>query len=175
MANEEPPPLVRGGQRRKLTVAGASAATLHEITRRDAERLGAAFAAMEPWLGYGMSAEVLASFLGKSEPGYARFAIYLDDALAGAIVVRETWLLGPYLQFLGLLPGQQGRGLGKAALDWMASQAPKGTRNLWLCVTASNTRARAFYERHGFEHAALLSDLVADGKDELLMRRRLRS
>jgi len=172
--NEGPTRPAYGGRQYELAVAGA-AATLDEITPRDAALLGAAFAAMEPWSGYGMSAEALASFLARAEPGYARFAIRLGSVLAGAIVVRETWLLGPYLQFLGLLPGHQGRGLGKAALEWMASQAPWGTRNLWLCVTASNTRARVFYERHGFEHAALLCDLVAAGKDEVLMRRRMRS
>lgn len=175
MANEGPASPAYGGERYELTLAGAAIATLDKITPRDAELLGAAFASMEPWSGYGLSAEGLAAFLGRSEPGCVRFAIRHGGEIAGAIIVREPWLLGPYLQFLALLPGQQGKGLGKAALDWMASRAPRGTRNLWLCVTASNTLARAFYERHGFEHAAVLSDLVADGTDELLMRRRMLS
>ncbi|MGE0768838.1 MAG: GNAT family N-acetyltransferase [Hyphomicrobiaceae bacterium] len=164
-----------GGNRYEIALPGTAPATLERVTPRDAMQLGAAFADMEPWLGYRVSAEALASFFGGSEPGGARFAIRFDGGLAGAVVVREPWLLGPYLQFLGLLPAYQGRGLGQAILGWMASEAPPAARQLWLCVTAGNTRACAFYERQGFEHAARLADLVADGTDELLMRRRLRS
>jgi ribosomal protein S18 acetylase RimI-like enzyme len=163
-------------ERYDLTLGGqASGASLVRISAGTAATLGASFAAMEPWLGYRITPHGLAAFLGVTEPGCARFAIEMDGELAGAVVVREPWLLGPYLQFLGLLPGRQGGGLGKAVLDWMAAEAPPGARNLWLCVTGSNARARAFYEREGFEHAARLADLVADGTDELLMRRRLRA
>jgi len=163
-------------ERYHLTLIGhASGASLEPMSEGAATTLGASFAAMEPWLGYGVSPHGLAAFLGGAEPGCAKFAIEMDGKLAGAVVVREPWLLGPYLQFLGLLPGWQGRGLGKALLDWMAAEAPPNARHLWLCVTGSNARARAFYEREGFEHAARLADLVADGTDELLMRRRLRS
>ena len=55
----------------------------------------------------------------------------------------------------------------------MADEAPSGTRNLWLCVSAMNTRARTFYERHGFSLAEELPALAADHMDELLLRRRL--
>lgn len=175
MPDDDMQPPAYGDQRYVLTLPDASVAVLDRMTQRDAGLLGAAFASMEPWSGYRISAEVLASFLGKVEQGGMRFAIRLDGALVGAVVIREPWLLGPYLQFLGLLSGRQGMGLGKVVLDWMATAAPAGTRNLWLCVTASNVRARAFYEREGFVHAARLSDLVADGTDELLMRRRLHS
>jgi len=113
----------------------------------------------------------LAAYFAASEANVARFVVRHDGALAGAVIVREPWLLGPYLQFLGLLPGWQGQGLGRAILDWMDREAPAGARNLWLCVTASNDKARGFYEKLGFTQAAALPDLVADGKDEILMRR----
>lgn len=164
-----------GAQPFRLECADGSVATLSPMAGDDAEVLGAAFAGMEPWLGYRVPPGRLAVFLGSSEPGCVRFAIRHEGALAGAIVIRDPWLLGPYLQFLGLLPGQQGRGLGRAVLAWMEREAPREARNLWLCVTASNVRARAFYERAGFELVSTLPDLVADGTDELLMRRRLRS
>ena len=46
-------------------------------------------------------------------------------------------------------------------------------RQLWLCVTTFNTRARAFYERFGFKEAAVLDKLASEVSDEVLMRKRL--
>jgi ribosomal protein S18 acetylase RimI-like enzyme len=128
---------------------------------------------MEPWADYGMTADQLARFLSAEEPDCSRRAIRLGEDLAGVIVVRSPWLHGPYLQFLGVLPAWQGLGLGQAALAWLAAEAPAGTRNLWLCVSAFNTRALTFYQRNGFEPAATLAALAADHVDEILMRRAL--
>jgi ribosomal protein S18 acetylase RimI-like enzyme len=149
--------------------------TLAPLAAGEADLLGAAFAAMDPWAAYGIPAARLAAFFAAEEEACSRRAIRLDGALAGAVVVRCPWLHGPYLQFLGLLPGRQQHGVGAAVLAWIADEAPAGARNLWLCVSAINTRARAFYERHGYELAAELPALAADHMDELLLRRRLKS
>ncbi len=147
--------------------------SLASIANREADQLGQAFAAMDPWAAYGTSPQRLTAFFAAEEVDCSRRAIRLDGALAGAVVIRSPWLHGPYLQFLGLLPGRQGHGVGAAVLNWMANEVPPGTRNLWLCVSAINTRARAFYEHHGFSLAADLPALAADHMDELLLRRRL--
>lgn len=146
---------------------------LSRLRSDEARRLGAAFAAIDPWRAYGISPVRLADFLAMEEVGCCRLGIRIAGTLAGAVVVRSPWLHGPYLQFLGLLPGAQGHGHGGAILDWMAQEAPPGTRNLWLCVSASNIKARAFYERHGYTLAATLPALAADHMDEVLMRRRI--
>jgi ribosomal protein S18 acetylase RimI-like enzyme len=147
--------------------------TLARLSPGEAEALGEAFATMDPWATYGMTPSRLAAFFAAEEEGCARRAIRLDGELAGVVAVRFPWLHGPYLQFLGLLPGRQGQGVGAVVLDWMADEAPAGSRNLWLCVSAINTRARAFYERHGYALAAELPALAADHMDELLLRRHL--
>lgn len=147
--------------------------TLEALAPGDATALGAAFAAIDPWAAYGSTPEGLAAFFARAEPDCSRRAIRIAGALAGVVVVRSPWLHGPYLQFLGLMPGREGRGIGATVLQWMADEAPARTRNLWLCVSAINTRARAFYEREGYMVAATLPALAADHMDELLMRRRL--
>jgi ribosomal protein S18 acetylase RimI-like enzyme len=147
--------------------------TLAPLGPGEADVLGQAFAAVDPWAAYGIPPGRLAAFFATEEQGCVRRAIRLDGELAGAVVVRFPWLHGPYLQFLGLLTGFQRQGMGAAVLAWIAREAPPGTRNLWLCVSAVNTRARAFYERHGYELAAELPALAADHMAELLLRRRL--
>ncbi len=144
------------------------------LTGDDGLRLGQAFAAMDPWATYGITPARLAQFFDATEEGCSRRAIRVEGELAGVVVVRSPWLHGPYLQFLAIQSGWQGRGLGAAVLTWMADEAPAGTRNLWLCVSAINNRARAFYEAHGYRLAASLEGLAADHMDELLMRREVR-
>lgn len=156
----------------RCSPAGARRA-LTPLRQGDAEVLGRAFAAIDPWAAYCTPPSRLAAFFGAEEPDVSRRAICLDGRLAGAVVIRSPWLHGPYLQFLGVLPGDQGHGIGGAVLDWIAAEAPSGTRNLWLCVSAINARARGFYERHGYELVAELPALAADHMVEHLMRRRL--
>ncbi len=140
----------------------------------EAAALGAAFAAIDPWAAYKSTPARLAAFFAATEVDAPRWSIRNgDDELIGAVVIRAPWLHGPYLQFLGLLPGHQGSGAGAAVLGWMEREARPVSRNLWLCVSGINTRAQAFYARHGFERAGTLDALAADGMDEILMRKRL--
>jgi ribosomal protein S18 acetylase RimI-like enzyme len=146
--------------------------TLEQLAPDEAEALGRAFAAMNPWAAYRSPPGQLAAFFAGPDESCARRAMRINGELAGIVALRSPWLAGPYLQFLGVLPPFQGLGLGSAVLAWIEAEAPPGTRNLWLCVSAINTRARALYERHGYQLAAELPQLSADHMDELLMRKR---
>ena len=140
----------------------------------DGERLGTAFAAIDPWAAYGYPAAALSKFLLAVEPGAPRFALQVGGEVAGAAVIRTAWLRGPYLQFIGVTPAHQNSGLGSAVLDWMEREArAAGERNLWVAVSEINTDAQRLYERHGFIQAARLDDLACDGRTEILMRKRL--
>ncbi len=136
--------------------------------------LGAEFAAMEPWSVYPYPAAALAAYLATVEPGAPRFAVTLDGRIIGAAGLRLNWLRGPYLQFLGVAPPFQGLGIGAAVLAWLESEARRsGARNLWVAVSDFNGAAQRFYARAGFAEAARLDGLVADGRTEILMRKRL--
>lgn len=138
-----------------------------------AEAIGPGLAAIDPWARVGYAAERMTGFLAATETGAQRYAVLVDDEPAGTVVVRDPWLHGPYLHLIGLLPAFHGLGIGGRALDWMEAEARGRYRNLWLCVSEFNDSARRLYERHGFELAGRLDDLVFDGLVELLMRRRI--
>jgi diamine N-acetyltransferase len=134
--------------------------------------LANAIAAMPPWSVMRYSADALARFLAAPDGGVARFLVAVDGEYAGAVSVRFPWLKGPYLELLALLPSFQGRGIGSALLVWFEMEGLRqGARNLWVCASSFNTQAIRFYERHGFRPAATLSGLVADGYDEILLRK----
>ena len=125
--------------------AGGPAVTLTAIPANEADRLGRAFADIDPWRSYPYPPAALAAYLGGREPHAPRFGIETRGALAGALGLRLDWLRGPYLQFLGILPGFQGLGLGAVVLDWMQQEARRdGARNLWVCASQFNAGALRF-------------------------------
>jgi ribosomal protein S18 acetylase RimI-like enzyme len=148
--------------------------TFERMTAKAAQKLGAALAEVDPWARYAYTPSALTSYLDTFEPDAPRFEIVVDRKLAGAIGVRRNWLRGPYLQFLGVLPAFQHRGIGSLALSWFENEAHAGrAQNLWVAASDFNTRALAFYERHGFSRVATLEDLIIEGGSEILLRKRL--
>jgi ribosomal protein S18 acetylase RimI-like enzyme len=147
---------------------------LRPLSPRNVEALGVALAGMPPWSVIAWPAERLAASLRRELPSVRRFELMVEGKLAGTVGIQDPFLLGPYLQLLAILPDFQGRYLGSEILEWMEREARmQEARQLWLCVTTYNTRARALYERFGFTHAALLDKLATEVSDEVLMRKRL--
>lgn len=153
------------------------AAMLRPVSTDDAQRLGAGLAAIEPWSRMSYPASGLTAYLMREDSAKHRFSVWIDDDLAGVIAIREPWLRGPYLELLGLLPAAQGHGIGTAILAWMEREAreikPVQATNLWVLCSDFNTRALAFYRRHGFADVAPVDDLAEPGFTEILLRKRL--
>jgi len=129
---------------------------------------------MDPWRTLGIGAAALAQSLTSGDEHLHRWLIRREAALAGTVIVRNPWLYGPYLALLAILPEQQGSSIGTAVLRWMEREAGDTAGNIWACVSAFNTRAQQFYEKHGFEKVGTLDGLVRPGFAELLIRKRLR-
>jgi ribosomal protein S18 acetylase RimI-like enzyme len=159
---------------RRSEASQISGITFAEITPKAAADLAEAFAEIDPWARYAYNASTLATYLSAYEADAPRFAIVAGDETAGAIGVRGNWLRGPYVQFLGILPAFQHRGVGSSALAWVEGEARnEGAQNLWVAASEFNARALAFYERHEFRRVATLDGLIADGISEILLRKRL--
>jgi diamine N-acetyltransferase len=76
------------------------------------------------------------------------------------------------LELLAILPPFQGQGIGARILAWFEQEALRHeARNLSVCASFFNARGLHFYARHGFQPAATLPGLVADGYDEILLRK----
>jgi len=149
-------------------------ASLSPLDAASSRTLGDALAAIEPWVLYPIPADDLAAAFAAREPGAQRYAIRSRNELAGALIIRPNWLRGPYLQFLGLMPAYQGKGLGTRILDWFEAEAKRdGARNLWVATSEFNSKAEAFYARSGFTRSAVLDNVLQDGISEVLMRKRL--
>ena len=140
----------------------------------ETDRLGSVFSAIEPWSRYPFSQDALTRHLSMVEPGAPRYLIRVGGDAAGTLTVRLNWLGGPYLQFLAVVPAHQKNGIGALALHWFEDAARKEkARNLWVAASDFNAGAIRFYERHGFQRAALIDNLIADGLNEVLLRKKL--
>lgn len=142
------------------------------MTDAVADSLGAQIATFGPWAHYGFDGRQMAESL----KGRAVVTYHIDcgGEVAGAVVISPLWLVGPYLRMLAILPRFQSAGIGARVLAWFEAEAPATVRSLWLCVSGFNVDAQRFYEAHGFRRVAVIDDMVRDGDDELLMRKRLK-
>jgi GNAT superfamily N-acetyltransferase len=133
----------------------------------EAETLATACVGFDPYLTLGYRAETLATYLTRPDPSLERHAIETDGTLAGVLALRKPWLRGPLIEMLALLPEAQGRGLGGQILDRCKAEAGK---NLWATVSGFHHPARRFYARAGFDELCALPGIVAEDKDEILLR-----
>lgn len=158
------------------STADGRAVALAPMTAESATRLGTATATYGPWRHYSIPADAMARTFAPAVDNGARYEVRVVGDLAGGMVIRNPWLVGPYLQTIALLPASQGGGVGGLILAWFEARAQlAGQRNVWLCVSAHNVAAQRFYLAHGWQTVADLPDLIRDGDGEILMRKRLHS
>ncbi len=160
------------------TSASGTRISLAPMTLDAADALGAAFSKIDPWVRYPLNpaghGAILGAHLGAIEPGAPRYEVSAGAAACGAVGLRLNWFSGPYLQFLGILPGFQGQGLGSMVLSWLDAAAREhGARNVWVAASDFNAGAIRLYEKHGFKRVAVIDNLVADGLNEVLLRKKL--
>jgi len=165
------------------TSVSARGATGYDVTlaRMDATvatDLGDSFAQMSPWNQYPMTAATLTHYFASEEAGAPRYLVRLAsgaETAIGVLGIRENWLRGPYIQFLGLVEAYQRHAIGEALLGHVETAArQQRAQNLWVMASQFNDRAIAFYERSGFFPVSDIDALVSPDHSEVLLRKRLR-
>jgi ribosomal protein S18 acetylase RimI-like enzyme len=141
----------------------------------EASVLSDLLARMDPWRTLRYTASALRRYLLCPDATLYRYAVVSQDTTIGVVCIRYPWLRGAYLELIGLDAAYQGRGVGCEILCWLEEQAQREACNVWILVSAFNTRARTFYTRQGFTEIGPLKDFVRPGYDEILLRKVLPS
>jgi len=150
------------------------ACQLQKLSTQDAIFLAGQLSTIDPWKTLQTPVDAMARHFAEGQDGSVPMGIFVADNPVGIISIKLNWLLGPYLEFLGLIPAAQGQSLGETLLQWMEAEARKSkARNMFLCVSQFNVSAQRFYEQHGFKPVGMLEGLITDNHDEILMRKRL--
>jgi ribosomal protein S18 acetylase RimI-like enzyme len=91
-----------------------------------------------------------------------------NDNVAGVALIREKFLLGDYLELLGVAPWARNTGIGGALLAHVERAVFARTKNLF---SDFNTTARGFYRHHGFQEIGPMPDFLIPGSAEMLLRK----
>jgi ribosomal protein S18 acetylase RimI-like enzyme len=137
----------------------------------DREAVIALLADQDPWKRLGYSEEEWKRIFGPLPQGRETFVIEEEGKIAGVAVLRPKFLLGDYLELLGVAQWAKGKGLGKQLLEHVESVVFSRAKNIFACVSDFNEEARAFYRRHGYDEVGPMPNLLVVGAAEILLRK----
>lgn len=128
-------------------------------------------AATPLWQRYNVTAEAFAKRLrdGLAE-GATIYVAERDGAVIGFLwlVERGAFNRSGYIQLIGVQPGMQSAGVGRALMQFAEEKIFAQGRDLFLLVSDFNTSAQRFYQRLGYRQVGKLDDYVVQGVNELV-------
>ncbi len=86
-------------------------------------------------------------------------------------MIREKFLLGDYLELLGVAGWARRQGTGRQLLTHVEALVFARTKNLFACVSDFNLSARQFYKKHGYQEVGAIKDFLNPGSAEILVRK----
>ncbi len=95
----------------------------------------------------------------------------LDGRVAGVAIVKQKFLLGDYLELLGVAVWARQRGVGGSLLRYIEELVFERTKNLFACVSDFNAPARTFYKKHGYQEIGPIPNFLIPGSAEMLLRK----
>jgi ribosomal protein S18 acetylase RimI-like enzyme len=125
----------------------------------------------DPWTTLGYTTEDWHRIFGPIPQGRDSYVIESDGRVAGIAIVREKFLLGDYLELLGVARWARGTGLGGRLLGHIESVVFGRTKNLFACVSDFNAVARAFYQKQGYQEIGPMPNFLIPGSAEILLRK----
>ena len=135
----------------------------------EAECCAAIMCATDPWITYGRTYDAC---LGSTrQPINEVYVAVDDDTILGFIVVVMQGALAGYIRAICVDANTRGQGLGSRLVAFAEERIFREMPNVFLFVSEFNTRARALYERLGYEKVAEMRDYIARGYSEILMRK----
>lgn len=94
-----------------------------------------------------------------------------DGQVAGVAIVKQKFLLGDYLELLGVAVWARQKGVGGQLLRHIEELVFKRTKNLFACVSDFNEPARTFYKKQGYQEIGPMPNFLIPGCAEILLRK----
>ncbi|RUA12582.1 MAG: N-acetyltransferase [Flavobacteriia bacterium] len=139
--------------------------------RSEAERKICAklMAGSDPWITLGITNEMILRTL--KDPLHETFIVLIDDQIVGTFVLQEKGAFTGYLKSIAVKKEWQGHNLGELMMAFIEERFFSSGTNVFLCVSSFNKKAQKFYKKLGYQEVGVLTDYVAKGYDEILMRK----
>ena len=126
----------------------------------------------EPWITLRRTTTQAQRILRDRELQEVHVALHDGQVVGFVIVVLKGAFVG-YLRTIAVRADWRSRGLGRQLIGFAEERIFRESPNAFLCVSSFNPRARALYERLGYETVGELRDYIVRGHSEWLMRKTL--
>jgi [ribosomal protein S18]-alanine N-acetyltransferase len=125
----------------------------------------------DPWKTLGYDHKDWSRIFCPIPQGRDTFVAEVGGKIAGIAIVRQKFLLGDYLELLGVAGWARHQGTGKQLLAHVETLVFARTKNLFACVSDFNTGARDFYRKQGYQEIGPMPDFLIPGSAEILLRK----
>ena len=125
----------------------------------------------EPWKALGYGQDDWGKIFCPTPQGRECFVVDREGTVAAIAIVRQKFLLGDYLELLGVADSARGKGIGRELLTYVESLVFQRTKNLFACVSDFNVGAREFYKKQGYKEIGPMPNFLIPGSAEILLRK----
>ena len=129
-------------------------------------------ATSEPWVTLGRTLDRALAILNDRELQDVYVAAH-DGRVIGFVILLRKGAFTGYIRTVAVRDDWRSRGLGRRLIGFAERMIFRESPNVFLCVSSFNPRARALYERLGYEAIGELRDYIVRGHSEWLMRKTL--
>lgn len=132
----------------------------------------AIMATSEPWITLGRTREQSHAIV--SDPEREVYVAACEEergAIVGFVIIQLKGAFVGYIQTVALRDNWRSRGLGRRLIAFAEERILRELPNVFICVSSFNHRARALYERLGYETVGELKDYIVRGHSEWLLRK----
>lgn len=135
----------------------------------EAKRCAEMMCATDPWITLGRTYDQCLTVV--ETPDQEAYVSADGDQILGFILLVMRGAFTGYIRSICVDAQARGRGVGSRLVEFAEQRIFRETPNVFLCVSSFNPRARALYERLGYELIGELKNYIVDGASELLMRK----
>jgi ribosomal-protein-alanine N-acetyltransferase len=135
----------------------------------DARACAAMMCATDPWLKLGRGFDACLGVV--TDPTCETYVAREGDGVRGFIIVNMHGAFVGYIRIVCVAANARGSGVGSELIAFAEERIFRDSPNVFLCVSSFNRRARALYERLGYEVVGELRDYIVHGVSETLMRK----
>jgi ribosomal protein S18 acetylase RimI-like enzyme len=129
-------------------------------------------ATSEPWITLGRGVKQSLAILRDRELQEIYVAVCEEKVVGFVILIMKGAFVG-YIRTVAVHADWRSIGLGRRLIWFAEERIFREWPNVFLCVSSFNPRARALYERLGYEPVGELRDYIVRGHSEWLMRKTL--
>jgi ribosomal-protein-alanine N-acetyltransferase len=125
----------------------------------------------DPWVTLGRGFDTSLALLRDPTREVYVAAVGESSDVAGFVILNMRGAFVGYLQTIAMREDWRGRGLGRWLIARVEERIFREAPNVFLCVSSFNPRAKALYERLGYEVIGELREYIVHGHSEWLLRK----